>query len=164
MLKKKIIHDQVLSIFSKTYLRGETPEDLEHIVSFLCVFLLLFSWWFQILLNLHIFYANLEHAQTDQGIKNLPAAEAAALTGTDPDYAIRDLYNAIADGNFPSWTFYIQVMTFQQAEEFRWNPFDVTKVSEFRYVIIESFSAHCSVTIINGLSSSHKRSFFFSCV
>jgi catalase len=38
------------------------------------------------------------------------------------------LYNAIAEGNFPSWTFYIQVMTFKEAERFHWNPFDLTKV------------------------------------
>lgn len=28
----------------------------------------------------------------------------------------------------PSWTMYIQVMTFEEAEKFRWNPFDLTKV------------------------------------
>lgn len=28
----------------------------------------------------------------------------------------------------PSWTLYIQVMTFEQAEKFGWNPFDLTKV------------------------------------
>ncbi|KDR07976.1 catalase-like [Zootermopsis nevadensis] len=68
------------------------------------------------------------HYKTNQGIKNLFASEAANLSATDPDYAIRDLYNAIARGDFPSWTLYIQVMTFEEAESFRWNPFDVTKV------------------------------------
>ena len=68
------------------------------------------------------------YLQTDQGIKNLTPAKATELAGTDPDYATRDLHNAIALGQFPSWTFYIQVMTFEQAEKFRWNPFDVTKV------------------------------------
>ena len=29
----------------------------------------------------------------------------------------------------PSWTMYIQVMTFEQAEKSRWNPFDLTKVT-----------------------------------
>jgi len=58
----------------------------------------------------------------------LLAEQAANLTATDPDYGLRDLYNAIAEGNFPSWTFYIQVMTFEEAERFRWNPFDLTKV------------------------------------
>jgi len=69
--------------------------------------------------------------QTDQGVKNLTAARATQLAGTDPDYATRDLYNAIARGQFPSWTFYIQVMTFEQAETFPWNPFDLTKVILF---------------------------------
>uniref|UniRef100_A0A1L7LQE9 Catalase n=1 Tax=Reticulitermes speratus TaxID=60591 RepID=A0A1L7LQE9_9NEOP len=68
------------------------------------------------------------HYKTDQGIKNLLAEEAANLTAIDPDYGLRDLYNAIAEGNFPSWTFYIQVMTFEEAERFHWNPFDLTKV------------------------------------
>ncbi|XP_076618670.1 catalase [Colletes latitarsis] len=66
--------------------------------------------------------------KTDQGIKNLPVEKATKLSGTDPDYSIRDLYNAIASGNFPSWSFYIQIMTPSQAKTFRWNPFDVTKV------------------------------------
>ncbi|RWS25526.1 catalase-like protein [Leptotrombidium deliense] len=68
------------------------------------------------------------HFKTDQGIKNIDPARAAVLAGTDPDYAIRDLYNAIANKNFPSWTFYVQIMTYQQAEKFPFNPFDLTKV------------------------------------
>ncbi|KAI1701590.1 catalase domain-containing protein [Ditylenchus destructor] len=48
------------------------------------------------------------HAKTDQGIKNLEAEEAARLSGADPDYAIRDLYNAIETGDFPQWNFFIQ--------------------------------------------------------
>ncbi|XP_078000104.1 catalase-like [Glandiceps talaboti] len=68
------------------------------------------------------------HFKTDQGIKNLTGDKAAELSKSDPDYAIRDLYNAIAEGNFPTWTFYIQVMTFEEAEKFRWNPFDLTKI------------------------------------
>ena len=53
---------------------------------------------------------------------------AAEIAGKDPDFALRDLYNAIHNGEYPSWTFYIQVMTFEQARDFRWNIFDVTKV------------------------------------
>ncbi|XP_057330564.1 catalase-like [Microplitis mediator] len=68
------------------------------------------------------------HYKTDQGIKNLDDKKAAEIRSCDPDYAIRDLYNAIATEKFPSWTFYIQVMSEQQADKFRWNPFDVTKV------------------------------------
>lgn len=68
------------------------------------------------------------HYKTDQGVKNLPAAKAEELAGSDPDYAIRDLYNAIANGDYPSWTFYIQVMSPEQATKARYNPFDLTKI------------------------------------
>ncbi|XP_071942198.1 catalase-like isoform X2 [Antedon mediterranea] len=68
------------------------------------------------------------HFKTDQGIKNMNAEQAAQMSADDPDYSIRDLYNAIASGNFPSWTLKIQVMTFEQAEKFEFNPFDLTKI------------------------------------
>ena len=38
--------------------------------------------------------------QTDQGIKNIPVDEAGRLAGSNPDYSIQDLYEAIATGNF----------------------------------------------------------------
>ncbi|CAL8129480.1 unnamed protein product [Orchesella dallaii] len=66
--------------------------------------------------------------ETDQGIKNLPVDTAHKLSADDPDYSIHDLYNAISEQRYPSWSMYIQVMTFEQAERFRWNPFDLTKV------------------------------------
>lgn len=73
-------------------------------------------------------FSQFDFLQTDQGIKNLSAPKAGELGSTDPDYALRDLYNSIANGNYPSWTLKIQVMTYEQAEKFRWNPFDLTKV------------------------------------
>jgi catalase len=68
------------------------------------------------------------HFKCDQGIKNLSAERAAQLSGENPDYAIQDLYNAIANGNPPSWSLKIQVMTMEQAEKSKINPFDVTKI------------------------------------
>jgi len=68
------------------------------------------------------------HLKTDQGIKNLPVELADKLAGADSDYSTRDLFNAIACGDFPSWTMYIQVMSFPEAETCAFNPFDVTKV------------------------------------
>jgi catalase len=38
------------------------------------------------------------------------------------------LYNAIANKRFPSWSFKVQIMTYAQAEKFKWNPFDLTKI------------------------------------
>ncbi|KAL1921791.1 uncharacterized protein VTP21DRAFT_10433 [Calcarisporiella thermophila] len=68
------------------------------------------------------------HFKTDQGIKNFTAEEARRLAGEDPDYATRDLFNAIARGDYPSWSVYVQVMEPEDAKKYRWNPFDVTKV------------------------------------
>ncbi|KAF1772464.1 Catalase-like domain [Phytophthora cactorum] len=68
------------------------------------------------------------HFKTDQGIRNLPVDEAAALASSDPDYAIRDLYNAIEHQDLPTWTLYIQTMTPEQAAAESVNPFDVTKI------------------------------------
>uniref|UniRef100_A0A4W3HQR9 Catalase n=1 Tax=Callorhinchus milii TaxID=7868 RepID=A0A4W3HQR9_CALMI len=77
------------------------------------------------------------HFKTDQGIRNLTVEQAAKFGSEDPDYSIRDLYNAIANGSYPSWTLYIQIMTFDEAEKYEWNPFDVTKVwSHGQYPLI----------------------------
>lgn len=75
--------------------------------------------------------------QTDQGIKNLTVEEANRLASTNPDYSTGDLFNAIANGNYPSWTFYIQVMTFEQAEKFQFNPFDLTKVLHLSTAVLK---------------------------
>ena len=45
------------------------------------------------------------HFKTDQGIKNFTATEAIAQISTDKDFATNDLFDNIAKGNFPSWTF-----------------------------------------------------------
>jgi catalase len=68
------------------------------------------------------------HWVCDQPIKNLTGPEADAMRGTDPDHATRDLYEAVSRGEFPSWTLKVQIMTPEQAEQFKFNPFDVTKV------------------------------------
>jgi catalase len=68
------------------------------------------------------------HFKTMQGIKNFENDEAGAMKGNDPDWAQRDLFAAIKNGDFPKWALKIQVMTDQQAESFPWNPFDLTKV------------------------------------
>ena len=68
------------------------------------------------------------HFKTDQGISNLATDIAKNLAAGDPDYAIRDLYNSIERGQYPSWTLYVQVMTFPQAASVAFNPFDLTKI------------------------------------
>ncbi|XP_063294114.1 catalase-like [Pelobates fuscus] len=68
------------------------------------------------------------HYKSNQGIKHLTPEKATELAGSDPDYALGDLYKAIEKGDFPSWTLYIQVMSFREAEQLPYNPFDITKV------------------------------------
>ncbi|MFC4944636.1 catalase [Pseudonocardia sp. GCM10023141] len=68
------------------------------------------------------------HYKTDQGIEFIPQAEADTLAGSDGDYHQRDLYDTIEAGEFPSWTLHVQVMPFEDARTYRFNPFDLTKV------------------------------------
>jgi catalase len=68
------------------------------------------------------------HVKTVQGIRNLTGDEAARLAGEDADHHRRDLQRAIAGGEPPEWTFYVQVMPFEDAADYRFNPFDLTKV------------------------------------
>ncbi|MBB3118863.1 catalase [Pseudoduganella violacea] len=72
------------------------------------------------------------HLKTQQGIRNLAAADAVRLAGEDPDYAQRDLFGAIERGEFPRWDVKLQVATEEQLAEWEartgWNPFDLTKV------------------------------------
>lgn len=69
------------------------------------------------------------HFKTNQGIKNFEDEKIAAdVGGANPDFHRSDLYNAIEEGNFPSWTLKVQIMPFADAENYHLNPFDVTKV------------------------------------
>jgi catalase len=77
--------------------------------------------------NDELFYVKY-HFKTKQGIKNFTGESAEMMKGKDPDYAQRDLFNAIAKGDFPKWTVSIQVMPEKEAETYHINPFDLTKV------------------------------------
>ena len=68
------------------------------------------------------------HFKTDQGIRNLIAPDAARIAGENPDYNQRDLLRAIDQGDYPSWTLKMQIMSAADAAQYRFNPFDVTKV------------------------------------
>ncbi|MGY0710799.1 catalase [Azospirillum argentinense] len=68
------------------------------------------------------------HFKTRQGIQNFTAEQAVRMAGVDPDHATRDLFAAIRDGDFPAWTVSVQIMPEVEADAYRINPFDVTKV------------------------------------
>ncbi len=68
------------------------------------------------------------HFKSNQGIENLTDQEAEIVIGKDRESHQADLYNAIEEGNNPSWVLKIQVMTEEQAESSPYNPFDLTKI------------------------------------
>lgn len=68
------------------------------------------------------------HFKTEQGIENLTDGEAKAMAAEDPDYHLRDLHESIERGDHPSWRLEMQIMPFDEAADYRFNPFDLTKV------------------------------------
>jgi len=68
------------------------------------------------------------HFKTKQGIKNFTREEAEEMKGKDPDFAQRDLFENIKNGEFPKWSVNIQIMPEKDAETYHINPFDLTKV------------------------------------
>src|SRR5690606_30662398 len=68
------------------------------------------------------------HLKTKQGIQNFTREEAIKMAGEDPDHATRDLFEAIKRGDYPKWRFCVQIMTEEQAKNWKYNPFDLTKV------------------------------------
>lgn len=108
---------QVTILFSN---RG-TPQDYRHMHMFGSH---TFQWYNEKGEAVWVKY----HFKTEQGIANLRADEATRLAGIDPDFATRDLFTAIEDGHRPAWTLYVQIMPVADADDYRFNPFDVTKV------------------------------------
>ncbi len=68
------------------------------------------------------------HWVTQQGIKNLSNEEAEAIIAKDRESHQRDLFDAINRGDFPRWKLYFQIMTEEDAKNYKENPFDLTKV------------------------------------
>lgn len=68
------------------------------------------------------------HVRADGGFKYLTAEKATEVAGTNADYGIQSMFEAIESGQNPSWTVYIQTMTAEQAEKFRYNILDLTKI------------------------------------
>ncbi len=68
------------------------------------------------------------HFLSQQGVENISGAEADALAGSDAEHHRRDLFDNIKAGNFPKWDLHVQVMPYEDAKSYRFNPFDLTKV------------------------------------
>ncbi|MFD0682776.1 MULTISPECIES: catalase KatA [unclassified Paenibacillus] len=78
------------------------------------------------------------HFKTEQGVQNLAPEVAAQIAGVNADYHTEDLFNAIENGDYPAWKLCVQIMPLEDANTYRFDPFDVTKVwSQKDYPLIE---------------------------
>lgn len=68
------------------------------------------------------------HFKSKLGVHNLNNEQAGELAGADPDFATRDLFEAIEKGDFPVWECYIQTMSLEESKKLPFSVFDLTKV------------------------------------
>lgn len=68
------------------------------------------------------------HWKPHQGVRNLSKAEASVVQGEDFSHATRDLYDAIASGNFPKWDLHVQLLQPEDLDAYDFDPLDPTKV------------------------------------
>jgi len=73
------------------------------------------------------------HLKTETGIANLTSEAAAAIVAKDPDSATRDLFEHIKSGGVAAWKAYVQIMPLEEADTYRYDPFDVTKVWRYTH-------------------------------
>jgi catalase len=63
-----------------------------------------------------------------QGIKNLTQAQAQEIQGKNFNHATQDLFEAIAQGNYPQWELCVQMMSDDEHPELDFDPLDDTKI------------------------------------
>ncbi|MDM0090958.1 MULTISPECIES: catalase [unclassified Variovorax] len=68
------------------------------------------------------------HWQPKLGTHSLVWDEAVKISGADPDFHRRDLWEAIDAGEYPEWELGLQIFTEEQAEGFSFDILDATKI------------------------------------
>ena len=68
------------------------------------------------------------HWNPKAGTHSLDWDEAVKISGADPDFHRRDLWEAIEGGAYPEWELGIQTFTEEQAEKFSFDVLDPTKI------------------------------------
>lgn len=63
-----------------------------------------------------------------QGVRSLTAADAAAIQSRELGHATKDLYDAVARGEYPEWELRVQMMDDHEHPELDFDPLDDTKV------------------------------------
>ena len=68
------------------------------------------------------------HWKPVNGVQSLIWDEAVKISGADPDYNRRDLFESINNGDYPEWEFGVQLFTEDEANEFPFDHLDATKL------------------------------------
>ena len=68
------------------------------------------------------------HWRPKLGMQSVIWDEALKISGADPDFHRRDMWNAIEDGNFPEWELAVQLFDEAFAEKFDFDVLDATKL------------------------------------
>ncbi|KAK4985424.1 hypothetical protein LTR50_005974 [Elasticomyces elasticus] len=78
------------------------------------------------------------HFMAEHGQKQLTEPEAIRISGEDPDYSKRQLWDMIEAGQEIKWTANVQIMQPEEAdaEKLGFDPFDVTKMHEFGKLVL----------------------------
>lgn len=78
----------------------------------------------------------------EQGVRNYTRKQAADMQAKDFNHATRDLYDAIAKGDFPKWTLAVQTMPTEVMDSLPFDPLDSTKEwpeADFPFFSVGSF-------------------------
>jgi catalase len=67
------------------------------------------------------------HWLPKQGVSSWTEGDAAAVQGQELGVHTKDLYDAIARGDFPEWELNVQIMSDDEHPELDWDPLDDTK-------------------------------------
>jgi catalase len=68
------------------------------------------------------------HWRPKLGLQSTIWDETVKLAGADQDFHRRDMFDAIAAGNFPEWEFAVQLFTQAEADRFPFDHLDATKL------------------------------------
>lgn len=68
------------------------------------------------------------HWRPKLGLQSTLWDETVKISGADQDFHRRDMYEAIAAGNFPEWDFAVQLFTQAEADAFPFDHLDATKL------------------------------------
>src|SRR5450755_4366666 len=68
------------------------------------------------------------HWRPKLGLQSTIWDETVKIAGADPDFHRRDMFDAIAAGDFPEWEFAVQLFTQKEADTFPFDHLDATKL------------------------------------